>query len=68
MEDGAGDLPVVHQHGDAPADADDQGHPQQIRAARHVGLGNGLLPHAVDEADDHAADQEQGAELREPPA
>ena len=68
MEDGARNLAVVHQHGDAPADADDQGHAQQIRAARHIGLGDLLLPHVVDEADDDAAHQEQGAELREPPA
>ena len=68
MENGPSDLPIVHQHGNAPADADDQGHSQKVRAARHIGFGNLLLPHAVNEADDHAAHQKQGAELRKPPA
>ena len=68
MEDGPGNLPVVHQHGDAPADSNDKGHAQKIRAARHIGLGNLLFAHTVDEPDKDAAHQEQGAELREPPA
>ena len=68
MEDRVGDAAVVHQHGDAPADADDERHAQQVRAARHEGLGDLILPHAVDEADDDAAHQEQGGEFREPPA
>ena len=31
---------VIHEDGDAPADADDEGHAQQVRAAGHKGFGN----------------------------
>ena len=59
---------VVHQNRDAPADADDEGHPQHVRAARHEGLRDLVLPPPVHKADDDAAHKEQGRELREPPA
>ena len=59
---------VVHQNGDAPADADDEGHPQHIRAARHEGLRDLVLPPPVHKADDDTAHKKKGRELREPPA
>ena len=68
VEDRVGDGAVVHQHSDAPADADDKGHAQKVRAAGHVGLYQLLLTHPVNEADDDTCHQEQGGELRKPPA
>ena len=68
MEDGVCDGSIVHQYSNAPADANDQGHAQQIRAAAHEGLRDFHLPLAVQQADHHAAHQEQRAELREPPS
>ena len=68
MEHGVGDGAVVHQHRDAPADADDQRDAQKIRAAGHKGVRDLIFSLAVDQTDDDAAHQKQGAELREPPA
>ncbi len=68
MENGVGDAAVVHQHGDAPADADDERHAQQVRAAGDEGLRQLHLPQPVHKAHHDAAHQKQGGQLREPPA
>ena len=43
VQDGVGDPPVVHDHGDAAGDPDDQGHPEQVACTVDEGVGQ-LVP------------------------
>ena len=61
------DLPVVHDHGDAAGDADDQCHAEEVPRAVDERLGQLALAHPADQPDHDREQQERRRHLREPP-
>ena len=67
VEHGVGDHPVVHDHGDAAGDADDERHAEQIARPVDERAGQVRLGQPADDADEDGEEEERGRHLREPP-
>ena len=67
VEHRVGDLPVVHDHGDAAGDADDECHPEQVARPVDERAGQVRLGESADDADQDGEEEERGGHLREPP-
>ena len=67
VQDGVGDLAVVHDDGDAAGDADDEGDTEEVAGAVDERGGELALVHPVDQADEDGEEEERGRHLGEPP-